>query len=94
MSCLVVLHMNQDYRLSIYFVRCSTVRCLGVLSGSVLLGMSREELKTVCPEEGGRVFFQLQAVKSSLAVSHTSASFLPTVHRHPAGLNTDDALPI
>lgn len=44
-----------------------TVRCLGVLSGSMLLGMTREELKTVCPEEGGRVFFQLQAVKSALA---------------------------
>ncbi|XP_062419718.1 epidermal growth factor receptor kinase substrate 8-like protein 3 isoform X2 [Pungitius pungitius] len=44
-----------------------TVRCLGVLSGSMLLGMTREELKTVCPEEGGRVFFQLQAVKSAIS---------------------------
>ncbi|KAF7208678.1 epidermal growth factor receptor kinase substrate 8-like protein 3 [Nothobranchius furzeri] len=44
-----------------------TVRCLGVLSGPILLGMSREELKTLCPEEGGRVFFQLQAVKSAMA---------------------------
>ncbi|MEQ2266521.1 hypothetical protein XENORESO_008659, partial [Xenotaenia resolanae] len=42
-----------------------TVRCLGVLSGSMLLGMSREELKSVCPEEGGRVYLQLQAVKSA-----------------------------
>ncbi|XP_035517490.1 epidermal growth factor receptor kinase substrate 8-like protein 3 [Morone saxatilis] len=46
-----------------------TVRCLGVLSGSMLLGMTREELKTLCPEEGGRVFFQLQAVKSSMAAA-------------------------
>ncbi|KAK1901333.1 Epidermal growth factor receptor kinase substrate 8-like protein 3 [Dissostichus eleginoides] len=46
-----------------------TVRCLGGLSGSMLLGMSREELKTVCPEEGGRVFFQLQAVKSAMSVA-------------------------
>ncbi|XP_057701134.1 epidermal growth factor receptor kinase substrate 8-like protein 3 isoform X1 [Corythoichthys intestinalis] len=47
-----------------------TVRCLGVLSGSMLLSMSREELKTVCPEEGGRVFFQLKAVRSgSLAAA-------------------------
>ncbi|XP_061583075.1 epidermal growth factor receptor kinase substrate 8-like protein 3 isoform X2 [Cololabis saira] len=44
-----------------------TVRCLGGLSGPMLLGMTREELKMVCPEEGGRVFFQLQAVKSALA---------------------------
>ncbi|XP_076003198.1 epidermal growth factor receptor kinase substrate 8-like protein 3 [Genypterus blacodes] len=46
-----------------------TVRCFGVLSGSMLLGMSREELKTVCPEEGGRVFYQLQAVKSDMALA-------------------------
>lgn len=35
----------------------------------MLLSMTREELKIVCPEEGGRVFYQLQAVKSELAVS-------------------------
>jgi len=35
----------------------------------MLLGMTREELKKVCPEEGGRVFFQLQAVRSAIAVS-------------------------
>ncbi|XP_058487444.1 epidermal growth factor receptor kinase substrate 8 isoform X2 [Solea solea] len=46
-----------------------TVRCLGVLSGSILLGMTREELKTLCPEEGGRIFFQLQAVKYSMAAA-------------------------
>lgn len=45
-----------------------TVRCLAGLSGSSLLNMTREELKTVCPEESGRVFFQLQAVRSSLAL--------------------------
>uniref|UniRef100_A0A3Q4GTB7 EPS8 signaling adaptor L3a n=1 Tax=Neolamprologus brichardi TaxID=32507 RepID=A0A3Q4GTB7_NEOBR len=31
-----------------------TVRCLGVVSGTTLLGMTREELKVMCPEEGGR----------------------------------------
>ncbi|XP_061076687.1 epidermal growth factor receptor kinase substrate 8 isoform X2 [Conger conger] len=49
-----------------------TVRCLGVLNGSLLLGMSREELKQMCPEEGGRVFFQLQNVKNSLALANQS----------------------
>ncbi|XP_030634199.1 epidermal growth factor receptor kinase substrate 8-like protein 3 [Chanos chanos] len=48
-----------------------TVKCLGVVSGSMLLGMTREELKTLCPEEGGRVFYQLQNVKSALAVRVT-----------------------
>lgn len=67
----------------ILFVFCSTVRCFGVLSGSMLLGMSREELKSVCPEEGGRVFFQLQAVKSAMAVSETMQEFFLR-HSFPA----------
>ncbi|XP_041955156.1 epidermal growth factor receptor kinase substrate 8-like protein 3b isoform X1 [Alosa sapidissima] len=46
-----------------------TVRTLGVLSGELLLKMTRDEIRMVCPEEGGRVFFQLQAVKSSLALA-------------------------
>ncbi|XP_078139629.1 epidermal growth factor receptor kinase substrate 8-like protein 3 [Centroberyx gerrardi] len=54
-----------------------TVRCLGLLSGSTLLGMTREELKTVCPEEGGRVFFQLQAVKSALALANEVRPAMP-----------------
>ncbi|KAI5610118.1 EPS8-like 3b isoform X1, partial [Silurus asotus] len=45
-----------------------TVRNLGMMNGALLLGMKRDDLRAVCPEEGGRVFFQLQAVKSSLAV--------------------------
>lgn len=61
---------------------CRTVRCLAGLSGSTLLNMSREELKVVCPEEGGRVFFQLQAVRSTLAVSETQKfSLLFSQHR-------------
>ncbi|KAK3537043.1 hypothetical protein QTP86_034286 [Hemibagrus guttatus] len=45
-----------------------TVRCLGGLSGGMLLGMTLEELKVVCPEEGRRVYYQLQNVKSALAL--------------------------
>uniref|UniRef100_A0A672YWC0 EPS8-like 3b n=1 Tax=Sphaeramia orbicularis TaxID=375764 RepID=A0A672YWC0_9TELE len=47
-----------------------TVRSLGVLTGKLLLGMSRDEIRTVCPEEGGRVFFQLQAVNFGPWVIH------------------------
>lgn len=54
---------------SLLSVSLSTIRCLGGLSGSMLLGMTRDELKVVCPEEGGRVYYQLQNVKSALAVS-------------------------
>ncbi|KAF7695365.1 hypothetical protein HF521_007088 [Silurus meridionalis] len=46
-----------------------TVRNLGMMNGALLLGMKRDDLRAVCPEEGGRVFFQLQAVKSSLALA-------------------------
>uniref|UniRef100_A0A3B3Z671 SH3 domain-containing protein n=1 Tax=Poecilia mexicana TaxID=48701 RepID=A0A3B3Z671_9TELE len=55
-----------------------TVSSLGVLTGKLLLGMTKEEIRTVCPEEAGKVFFQLQAVKSQLAVSrvHSSKHFI------------------
>ncbi|KAM6924883.1 epidermal growth factor receptor kinase substrate 8-like protein 3b [Xenentodon cancila] len=46
-----------------------TVSSLGVLNGKLLLGMSKDEIRTVCPEEGGKVFFQLQAVRSSIALA-------------------------
>lgn len=39
-----------------------------MMNGALLLGMKRDDIRAVCPEEGGRVFFQLQAVKSSMAV--------------------------
>ncbi|XP_069801428.1 epidermal growth factor receptor kinase substrate 8-like protein 3 isoform X2 [Dendropsophus ebraccatus] len=43
-----------------------TVKCLGVLSGDQLLELSREDLKAVCPEEGGRVYSQLNEIRASL----------------------------
>ncbi|KAM9342511.1 epidermal growth factor receptor kinase substrate 8-like protein 3b [Pholidichthys leucotaenia] len=46
-----------------------TVSSLGVLNGQQLLGMSKEEIRMVCPEEAGKVFFQLQSVKSSIALA-------------------------
>ncbi|XP_061592292.1 epidermal growth factor receptor kinase substrate 8-like protein 3b [Cololabis saira] len=46
-----------------------TISSLGVLNGQLLLGMSKDDIRTVCPEEGGKVFFQLQAVKSSIALA-------------------------
>ncbi|KAB5567413.1 hypothetical protein PHYPO_G00232450 [Pangasianodon hypophthalmus] len=47
----------------------STIRNLGMMNGALLLGMRRDDIRAVCPEEGGRVFFQLQAVKSSMALA-------------------------
>ncbi|XP_028264989.1 epidermal growth factor receptor kinase substrate 8-like protein 3b isoform X2 [Parambassis ranga] len=51
-----------------------TVSSLGVLSGKLLLGMTKEEIRTVCPEEGAKVFFQLQAVKSAVALASEPSS--------------------
>lgn len=56
--------------LGVCFGWCRTVRSLGVLNGKLLLGMTRDEMRTVCPEEGSKVFFQLQAIKSAIAVSN------------------------
>ncbi|CAG07511.1 unnamed protein product [Tetraodon nigroviridis] len=49
-----------------------TVNTLGVLTGKLLLGMTKEEIRTVCPEEGSKVFFQLQTTKSAMAVSQVT----------------------
>ncbi|XP_029362624.1 epidermal growth factor receptor kinase substrate 8-like protein 3b [Echeneis naucrates] len=46
-----------------------TVASLGVLNGKLLLGMSKDEIRAVCPEEAGKVFFQLQAIKSAIALA-------------------------
>ncbi|XP_060786826.1 epidermal growth factor receptor kinase substrate 8-like protein 3b [Neoarius graeffei] len=47
----------------------TTVRNLGMMNGALLLEMKRDDIRAVCPEEGGRVFFQLQAIKSSMALA-------------------------
>ncbi|XP_073675423.1 epidermal growth factor receptor kinase substrate 8-like protein 3b isoform X2 [Garra rufa] len=46
-----------------------TVQSLGVFNGAMLLGMKRDDIRAICPEEGGRVFFQLQSVRSSIALA-------------------------
>ncbi|XP_051950240.1 epidermal growth factor receptor kinase substrate 8-like protein 3b [Xyrauchen texanus] len=47
----------------------ATVQSLGVLNGALLLGMKRDDIRAICPEEGGRVFFQLQSVRSTVALA-------------------------
>lgn len=59
---------------------CSTVNSLGVLTGKLLLGMTKDEIRTVCPEEGGKVFFQLQAIKSTIAVSNVPRYIYEHMH--------------
>ncbi|XP_071993494.1 epidermal growth factor receptor kinase substrate 8-like protein 3 isoform X1 [Engystomops pustulosus] len=45
-----------------------TVKCLGILRGDQLLDLSYDDLKAVCPEEGGRVYSLLKEVASSLGI--------------------------
>lgn len=63
------IYITLAFNVILFLLLYSTVRSLGVLSGQQLLGMNKQEIRTVCPEEGGKVFFQLQAVKSAIAVS-------------------------
>ncbi len=43
-----------------------------MFNGAMLLGMKQDDIRAICPEEGGRVFFQLQSVRSTVAVSHAA----------------------
>ncbi|XP_016522392.1 epidermal growth factor receptor kinase substrate 8 isoform X5 [Poecilia formosa] len=45
-----------------------TISSLGVLTGAQLFSLNKEELKTVCPDDGGRVFSQVTVQKAALEV--------------------------
>lgn len=45
-----------------------TISSLGVLTGAQLFSLNKEELKTVCPDDGARVFSQLTVQKAALEV--------------------------
>ncbi|XP_061773171.1 epidermal growth factor receptor kinase substrate 8-like protein 2 isoform X1 [Nerophis ophidion] len=47
----------------------STVDCLGVLTGAQLLSLNKEELRTVCGDEGSRVYSQITVQKTQIEKS-------------------------
>ncbi|XP_027899574.1 epidermal growth factor receptor kinase substrate 8a isoform X3 [Xiphophorus couchianus] len=49
-----------------------TISSLGVLTGAQLFSLNKEELKTVCPDDGGRVFSQVTVQKAALEKSSGS----------------------
>ncbi|XP_066564785.1 epidermal growth factor receptor kinase substrate 8-like protein 1a isoform X2 [Amia ocellicauda] len=55
-----------------------TVQCLGVLTGAQLFSLNKEELRSVSPQEGTRVYSQIMVQKSLLEDAH-SATELETV---------------
>ncbi|XP_078091483.1 epidermal growth factor receptor kinase substrate 8a isoform X17 [Mustelus asterias] len=59
-----------------------TVNSLGVLSGAQLFSLNKDELKTVCPEDGVRVYSQVTVQKATLEeATERSSEFLEIMRR-------------
>ncbi|KTF90961.1 hypothetical protein cypCar_00033072 [Cyprinus carpio] len=56
-----------------------TINSLGVLTGAQLFSLNKDELKTVCPDEGARVYSQIAVQKAAL--ERSSASELQEIMR-------------
>lgn len=79
-----MLHLSTCWHTRLIMYLSRTIQSLGVFNGAMLLGMKQDDIRAICPEEGGRVFFQLQSVRSTVAVSHAALfvqSKLPTLYK-------------
>ncbi|XP_030576434.1 epidermal growth factor receptor kinase substrate 8a isoform X2 [Archocentrus centrarchus] len=58
-----------------------TITSLGVLTGAQLFSLNKEELKTVCPDDGARVFSQVTVQKAALEAAADRAEFVEIMRR-------------
>ncbi|XP_029901312.1 epidermal growth factor receptor kinase substrate 8a isoform X2 [Myripristis murdjan] len=58
-----------------------TITSLGVLTGAQLFSLNKEELKTVCPDDGARVYSQVTVQKAALEAASDHAEFLEKMRR-------------
>uniref|UniRef100_A0A3P9KH36 Epidermal growth factor receptor kinase substrate 8-like protein 2 n=1 Tax=Oryzias latipes TaxID=8090 RepID=A0A3P9KH36_ORYLA len=59
----------------------STVDCLGILTGAQLFSLNKDELKAVCGDEGGRVYFQVTVQKEQVEKSSGSSELQEIMKR-------------
>ncbi|XP_059510655.1 epidermal growth factor receptor kinase substrate 8a isoform X2 [Stegostoma tigrinum] len=64
-----------------------TVNSLGVLSGAQLFSLSKDELKTVCPEDGVRVYSQVTVQKATLEDKRGTSELEEIMKRRQEKLN-------
>ncbi len=70
MKCKSPIHVETVVNVCAVCVR--TVERLGILSGAQLFSLNKDHLKTVCGDEGSRVYSQITVQKSQLEVSDTT----------------------
>ncbi|CAL8386002.1 unnamed protein product [Boreogadus saida] len=58
-----------------------TINSLGVLTGAQLFSLNKEELRTVCPDDGGRVFSQVTVQKAALEAAADREEFVAIIRR-------------
>ncbi|MGH0137014.1 UNVERIFIED_CONTAM: hypothetical protein FKN15_033038 [Acipenser sinensis] len=58
-----------------------TITSLGVLTGAQLFSLNKDELRTVCPDDGGRVYSQVTVQKAALEGSSGSSELQEIMRR-------------
>ncbi|TRY82722.1 hypothetical protein DNTS_018780 [Danionella cerebrum] len=68
-----------------------TISSLGVLSGAQLFSLNKDELKTVCPDEGPRVYSQITVQKAALERS-SGSELMEVMRRRQEKLASDSGV--